>query len=383
MKFSFKLAFVAFLMLSLCLSFGGVFAQTSGSITVITVPTTVDLNSVFIVNNVTNNNNDLTMLNAWAVGNDGVILRWSGTAWEMVTSPTAANLYSVFFINSTYGWAVGGNETNGVILNYNGTWNIWRAVSNTGTTSAQDSINAPLYSITMDSAGMVGWAVGGNGTMYGWNGQACYMVPSITNVTLRSVAMVHNSTQAWAVGDNGTILAYTDNTMWTKVNSPTNANLYGLSLVNTTMGWAVGGTATNGTIIALNGASWFVWNKISFGGSAANDVVNATIYSLSINNATSAWAVGAKGTVLYWGGTQWDGQSNVTLVDLKGVSMVHGNFPTIGHAWAVGNSGRILAWAGAIWIPEFPTIAIPVLLTIGFVVVILGRAKLLKKSPLF
>jgi hypothetical protein len=383
MKFSYKLAFTAFLVLSLCLSFGGVFAQTSGSITVITVPTTADLNSVFIVNNATNSNNDLRMLNAWAVGNGGAILRWSGTSWEMVTSPTTDNLYSVFFINSTYGWAVGGNTTNGVILNYNGTWNIWRSISNNGTNGAQDPIKAPLYSITMDSSGMVGWAVGGNGTMYGWNGQACYMVPAITNATLRSVAMAHNSTQAWAVGDNGTILAYTENAMWTKVTSPTNASLYGIAVANTTMGWAVGGSASNGTILALNGASWSVWNKVSFGSAAANDAVNATIYGLSINNVTSAWAVGAKGTVLYWGGTQWDGQSNVTLVDLKGVSMVHGNFPTIGQAWAVGNSGRILAWAGVTWIPEIPLIAIPLLLALGFAVAVLGKARLFKKAPFF
>ena len=43
----------------------------------------------------------------WAVGDSGIIIRWDGSNWENVTSPTTKHLFSVDMINSTDGWAVG------------------------------------------------------------------------------------------------------------------------------------------------------------------------------------------------------------------------------------------------------------------------------------
>ncbi|MGD0405613.1 MAG: hypothetical protein ABSB10_03055 [Candidatus Bathyarchaeia archaeon] len=62
MKFSLKLALVLCLIM-LCSTLSFVFAQTS-SITSVTSPTTVNLNSAYLVNNVTNTNNNLTALDA-------------------------------------------------------------------------------------------------------------------------------------------------------------------------------------------------------------------------------------------------------------------------------------------------------------------------------
>jgi hypothetical protein len=118
------------------------------------------------------------------------------------------------------------------------------------------------------------------------------------------------------------------------------------------------------------------------GATTANDKVNATLYSISANNATSAWAVGGNGTVLYWGGTQWDGQTGTTTADLKGVSLMHGNFTTFAQAWAVGTGGKIIAWAGNTWVPEIPMIALPALLIIGISAAVLGKTRLFRK-PLF
>lgn len=373
----------------LCLSFAGVFAQTTVvAIASVNSPTTSNLNSVFIVNNATNSPNDLTQLNAWAVGDSGVIAKWNGSSWATVNSPTTANLYSVFFINSTMGWAVGGNATNGVILTYNGTWSVWSPVNATTTNPQQVAINETLYSITMDGTGLNGYAVGANGIAFGLFNFTCFTIPSVTNATLRSVSMIHNSTDGWAVGDNGTILWYSNSTnAWTQLTSPTNATLYGIQMINSTMGWAVGGTTTNGTIIVLNGSVWNLFTKINLGGmntvnTTATDTINATLYSVSANNATSAWAVGGRGTVLYWGGTEWDGQGNITTADLKGVSMIHGNFSGFGQAWAVGTGGKILAWAGNVWVPEFPMLAIPVLLSLGFVIILLAKLRLFRKPPI-
>jgi hypothetical protein len=38
---------------------------------------------------------------------DGTIIRWDGTSWNNVTSPTGSWLLSVDFVSSTDGWIVG------------------------------------------------------------------------------------------------------------------------------------------------------------------------------------------------------------------------------------------------------------------------------------
>jgi hypothetical protein len=382
MKFS--KVFLGICLLSLFLTFAGAYAQAQG-ITSINSPTSSNLNSVFIVNNITATNPDVTTLNAWAVGDAGAIAYWTGSNWTHVNSPTTMNLYSVFFVNSSSGWAVGGSSANGVILNYNGSaWNLWTKVSYSGNATGTDMINATLYSVVLDSTGSVGWIVGDNGTTLGYNGAAWFGIQTNTTNVLRSVSMIHNSTDAWAVGDRGMILHW-NNSSWVNVTSPTTMNLFTIEMINATSGWAGGGSSNNGTILMMNGTSWSTWTNISLGGmtsvnTTATDTLNSTIYSMSFNNATSAWAVGGKGTVLYWTGTMWAGQTNVANVDLKGVSMVHGNFTAIGQAWAVGDGGTIIAWTGTTWIPEIPVIAVPLLLSIGLAVAVLGKAKLSRKK---
>ena len=152
------------------LIFSSALAQTS-NINSVTSPTTVNLNAVAVVNNltVTNTNNDLTKLDAWAVGESGTIVHWNGNTWATVSSPITDNLYSVVFTNATNGWAVGGSSSKGVILYYNGTWNVWTRISFSGYTDKFDTINTTLYSVTVSSDGMVGWIVGAEGiTLVEW-----------------------------------------------------------------------------------------------------------------------------------------------------------------------------------------------------------------------
>ncbi len=386
MKFSLKFALVLCL-ISLFSTFSFALAQIS-SITSVVSPTTVNLNSVYLVNNVTNTNNDLTALDAWVVGDSGTILHWNGNSWSSVNSPTAVNLYSVFFVNASSGWAVGGSSNNGVILHYNGSWSVWNKISFSGNASGTDTINAPLYSVTMNDTGMAGLAVGAGGIALGWNGAAWFGMTNVSSNTLRSVGMIHNSNDAWAVGDKGTILHW-NGTAWVNMTSPTTANLYTIQMINDTNAWAGGGNSSSGVLINLNGAVWNVWNKINFGGQVNNtagyvtDLINATIYSISLGNATSAWAVGGKGTVLYWTGTEWAGQTNVSSgVNLKGVSMVHGTSNGSTQAWGVGDTGRILAWTGTQWVPEIPIIMVaPLLLSTGLVIALfLRKSRIAKKT---
>jgi len=54
----------------------------------------------------------------WAVGEGGTIIRWNGTEWSLVTSPTTLPLYSLFMVSEDEGWAVG---EDGTIIQWTGT----------------------------------------------------------------------------------------------------------------------------------------------------------------------------------------------------------------------------------------------------------------------
>jgi hypothetical protein len=376
MKFSLKLV-AALCLLSLCLTFLAATAQTT-DINSVNSPTAVNLNSVCIVTNITGANDDLTQLNAWAVGGGGTIVHWNGNSWSTDTSPTSDNLYSVVFTNATNGWAVGGAADRGVILHYNGTWNIWNRISFSGYKTSFDTINSTLYSVTVDSSCMNGWIVGASGIALNWDGDTWFAMTNISHNNLRSVAMVHGSTDAWAVGDGGTILHWTGTT-WNTMTSPTTEPLHTIQMVTVDNGWAAGGTGSNGVVVNLNGSTWKVWNEFIFdvdGGTT--QTVNSTIYSISAANQTAAWAAGSNGTVMYYDGTAWTCNAQVTSGHLKSVSMVHGSSTGSIQAWAVGDSGKIMAFNGTTWVPEIPLMAVPLLLGIGLLVAITAKLKLRK-----
>src|SRR3989337_1600934 len=89
-------------------------------------------------------------------GNNQSIIRWDGTSWKNVTSPTAGVLTSVDMVNSTDGWAVG---FSGIIIRWDGAK--WSRVDN--------PTNYPLESVDMVSS-TDGWAVGRRAVIMRRNG---------------------------------------------------------------------------------------------------------------------------------------------------------------------------------------------------------------------
>lgn len=381
MNFSYKLA-LSLSILVLCFSTSGALAQTT-DINSVTSPTSVNLNSVFIVNNTTETNNNLQELNAWAVGDGGTIVHWDGNSWTTVSSPTSQNLYSVVFVNSTYGWAVGGSDNNGVILNYkDGMWTTFTRISFSGFTDTFDTINSTLYSVTSSADGLIGWIVGADGIALNWNGDAWFAFTDVSPYNLRSVAMIHDSTEAWAVGDSGTIVHWTGTT-WDTMTSPTNLHLYTIQMESSTSGWAAGGDDGTGVVLNLDGATWSVWDQYLFGMSGeTQQSIDSTIYSITLGNSTAAWACGSNGMVMYWTGNEWSCNDNIISGNLRSVSMVHGSNVGSVQAWVVGDSGTIMAFNGTTWVPEFTLIAIPLILGIGLLIGVLGKAKLFRKPVL-
>ena len=90
------LPFILAVILCLALLMVNVQAESRGWSEVAS-PTSVTLNSVFAISS-----NE-----AWAVGFNGVIIKWDGTSWNNVASPTGSWLQSVDFVNSNDGWIVG------------------------------------------------------------------------------------------------------------------------------------------------------------------------------------------------------------------------------------------------------------------------------------
>jgi hypothetical protein len=305
------------------------------------------LNSVFLLSiSSYPRTGNLTGLDAWAIGQSGVIIHWNGTKWSEINSPTTDNLQCLFMVNSTSGWAVGGGLTKGTILNYDGkNWTEWTKVFNPSTNNS--SITAPLNSVGFDANGSTGWIVGGAGNIFSWNGTGWVGMPQ-ENVTLRAVSIAA-SNNAWVVGDKGTILNW-HGSAWSKVTSPTNATLRSVSVNNATSGWAVGGDGNAGTILSLNNAGWSNWSKISFTANSSADMINATLNSISMATPNLGWTVGASGWMLNWNGSMWLGQTGATSQVLNAVSMAQN---VTSAAWAVGGGGTILGWDGMHWAGQF------------------------------
>ena len=135
--------------------------------------------------------------NAWAVGSTSsstsnpktLIVRWNGTAWMRVPSPSAgasSSLSGVAAISASDAWAVGS-----LILRWN------------GTTWAQ--VPGPAANGVAATSASNAWAVGGTGTktvILHWNGTAWTQVPSPSpagHTVLSGVAAI-SASNAWAVG---------------------------------------------------------------------------------------------------------------------------------------------------------------------------------------
>jgi hypothetical protein len=65
----------------------------------------------------------LTLGQAYAVGDGGVIMRFDGSSWTQIPSPTGNRLNAIALLSATEGWAVGDNLT--VLRLFNGQWSLY------------------------------------------------------------------------------------------------------------------------------------------------------------------------------------------------------------------------------------------------------------------
>jgi hypothetical protein len=222
----------------------------------------------------------LSATDGWAVGAEGTIIRWDGSAWTTVPSPTRSTLTAVAMVAATDGWAGGGRigcqgrcwSVNEVLrwdgqawtiaVTYedsefgSGTGRVWQLTSMAMTSStdgwtagtgvflhwdghAWTRLSVPITAVDVDMLSAAdGWVVGPDGTTARWDGSVWTVVPSPTLMSLHSIAML-SPTDGWAVGSVGTILHW-DGGTWSRVPSLTNAGLGEIAMVSATDGWIVG-----------------------------------------------------------------------------------------------------------------------------------------------
>lgn len=325
------------------------------------VPTTENLHAVTMVSGT----------DAWAVGANGIILRWNGMLWTLHTDVGTSNLYGVAFVSANDGWAVGDG---GKVYRFNGT--IWSEFIDTGNDTWND--------ISMISASD-GWMGENKGQLWRWNGTSWALHTDTGGEDWYAITAV-NVSDVWAASSTGEIYHF-DGSSWTLSLDVGTQSWHALSFVSASEGWLVGdggtiyryaqfytstGTFTSrvfdGTLVGT------VWNTAYWTETlpAGADVTIATrsgptptpdgswsAFSTELTNATASLILSPANRYLQYRATLTRGSSPTQTPSLDDITLVY-NSPTIESlegvsivsvtdAWAVGRTGDIVRWNGSAW----------------------------------
>ncbi len=266
----------------------------------------------------------------WAVGGQGYLLQWNGSAWSKKSAAvTATPFWDVFAVSPTEAWMAG-------------TSNMWRY---TGGGIVAVSHGAGNFSTWAD--GRV-WASGPNdvwvtgelrsglsswGAVEHFDGNSLTMTDFILSPTTLLAHDVWGSgpNDVWVVCDAG-VINHWNGFGWSNTSSGAAGNFYGVWGSGPSDVWAVGAA---GQVSRWNGSRWSAsnigdsTNLTSVGGSGPNDV----------------WAVGGSGKIFHWSGSTWSPSPSGTTDNLGRVSAAS---PT--DAWVTGPATP-LHWDGRVWTP--------------------------------
>jgi len=261
----------------------------------------------------------------------GISVSVSAQSWTSQTLPTTHTLRSVYFINSTEGWAAG---YDGIIHTTNG-GSDW---------SAQlSSFPNRLLAIRFTDDNY-GWANAGLKVLRTENGGEIWndMTGLDPNaIIFRNVIFPVSSTVAWATAQGGgqrwfyryTATSATVVTEQTFGLITSGVQLLDLWFINPDNGWAVG---TSGQIWKITSAST---ESPGFTNQTNTLVTSSTLWGVFFLDANNGWAVGDGGTIITTtnGGTNWSTISSGTSANLKDI-----HFQDLNNGCAVGEGGLIL-----------------------------------------
>jgi hypothetical protein len=172
----------------------------------------------------------------WAVGEQGMVARWTGTRWKTLPSGTTLPLRAVWASGRGRTFAVGGQEASGaggargVVLRFDG--RRWSVATTT---------DAALRGVH-GADGEV-WAVGEKGTVLHFDGRRWSRVEAGTHEDLNGV-WVGGRNEVWVVGRQGTSLRF-DGRAWQPATGLTRNHLLAITGAAT----AIRVAGVNGTLL--------------------------------------------------------------------------------------------------------------------------------------
>jgi len=303
--------------------------------------------------------------------------------WEVLNSGTNSDLYSLFNLNGSETYYVGGesgkllkttnNGDSWVNINTNLTFNIldiqfanddigFFALSNgdvykttnkgVNWSKQTSKITVPLNSIAFNNFFKI-LIVGDNGKISkSINGGTVWELKNSGTANSLNKIISLSENDFWVVGDNGTILKTNDfGETWTSVNSGTNEDIYNLEFFDNNTAYA---SCSNGKVLKTinSGSSWTVLN--------ANTVKD--LYSISVIDANNVYVTGEDGVMLNSvnGGQTWGHQTSNTTENIHGIifkSVDEGHYVgfdgVIGRTNSGGNNsslGLLSPNGGELWI---------------------------------
>lgn len=289
----------------------------------------------------------------WAVGEDGAIYRWNGSAWTKVEAPTGEDLRDVCVVNASDAWIVG---EFGTILHWNGA--VWSSVPCPG---GYHDLQAVAF-----AGPSKGWAVGEGGTILRWDGATWSVLYAPVVSRLDSICMTPGTggRDGWAVGNNRTILHW-NGVDWTAMEGPYRS-YYDVSFASPDVGWLSGSRTfcrrvgagwdcmardDSGHVLATLSANdvwaagWGViqhWDGQSW--SNVHSPTNRTLYDMDALSPNEIWASGDSGTLIHYDGQAWHASDASTTTLLPGIGVAAPD-----DVWAGGSSGKLLHYDGQKW----------------------------------
>jgi hypothetical protein len=259
---------------------------------------------------------------AFAVGDQGTVIRYDGQSWSSMPSPTTRYLRGVCGTSATNVYAVGDS---GTVIRFDGT--SWKVQS---FPFPGDLLG--VYCADSTNIFAAGRRQPGQGAVWSFNGSqwTAMTVPQGTS-DLRAIHGV-SPRDIHAVGSSGALVHF-DGSSWSQQVWPWDRYSSTMNAV-----WSVGGTAFTGGFegitMAYRGGSW-------------SDIGHAVSYrGLWAASPKEMYAVGFFGGIDRFDGTQWTEQQSGTNRSLLGV---WGSAPN--DIWATGAEGLVLHSNGTTWTP--------------------------------
>jgi PKD repeat protein len=267
-------------------------------------------------------------LNIYALGQDGAILHYDGTAWIAETSGTTEKLNAIWGVTETNIYAVG---ENGTLLHKTAAGTTWGAEPLVDYKDQNNFNDTDLYSVRGSSAANVflgsinGWFIRFDGT--GWT---AYDPEPPTGSSKIAGIWAFSSTNLYcttAAGSYGRLFHYDGEKWEQQYGGDENIALYSI-WGNTASDIYVAGST--GLILQSNGTSWL---GVSSG-------TTQKLYSIFGSSASNIFAVGVQGTIVHNKGAGFVAENFNTTSDLFGVW----TSPDGSVAYAVGTDGMILKY---------------------------------------